>query len=53
MLINELTDRQCEACGDEVDVLDAGFEPILPLLCPDCSLLLLFDQERLDVAYAA
>jgi hypothetical protein len=53
MLINESTDRHCEACGDEVDVLHAGFENVTPLLCPDCKLQLFFDEEREEVAAAA
>jgi hypothetical protein len=53
MLINELTHPTCEACGDEIDVLDAGFEPVTPLLCPDCRLQLVFDGERQEIAKAA
>jgi hypothetical protein len=36
MEINELTDLDCEACGDVVDVLAADFEPVQPLLCGPC-----------------
>jgi hypothetical protein len=53
MLINELTDLHCEACGDAVDVRDATFEPIQPLLCPDCQALILMDEADPEVAVAA
>ena len=53
MLINELTHPTCEACGDEINVLDPAVEPVTPLLCPDCRLQLAFDEEHLEVAEAA
>lgn len=46
MFINESTDRTCEACGDEVDVLHAGFENVTPLLCADCRRQVALDEER-------
>ena len=53
MLINELTHPICEACGDEIDVRDADFQPVTPLLSRDCRLQLAFDEESLEVAAAA
>lgn len=52
MLINELTDLDCEACGEAVDVLAADFEPIEPLLCDRCLTQLKADdaEERLPIA---
>jgi hypothetical protein len=53
MLINELSDLHCEACGDEVDVRDAAFEAVTPLLCPDCQELISLDEADLEIAEAA
>ena len=44
MQINELTDLDCEACGQAVEVTDDGFEPVLPLLCERCLTQLIEDE---------
>lgn len=53
MLINELVHPTCEACGDDIDVLDADFEPVTPLLCLDCQLQLAYDEQHQEIAVAA
>ena len=53
MLINELSDLTCEACGDEVDVLDPAFAPLTPLLCHDCHELICLEESEVEMAAAA
>ena len=54
MLINELTDPDCEACGEAVDVLADDFEPTLPLLCTQCRAQLVEDERpRQELPVAA
>jgi hypothetical protein len=52
MQINLLTDLDCEACGEGVNVLADDAEPILPLLCGACLAVLLEDDAE-DLAEAA
>jgi hypothetical protein len=54
MFINDLTDLDCEACGEAVDVQAEEFEPILPLLCAECLAQLVQDGRQLrDLPVAA
>jgi hypothetical protein len=54
MQINERTDLDCTACGEAVDVLAPGFEPVAPLLCERCLRQLIEDEaDRHDLAAAA
>ncbi|MET1232805.1 MAG: hypothetical protein ABWY52_08155 [Candidatus Limnocylindrales bacterium] len=45
MFINDLTDLDCEACGEAVDVVTADFEPVVPLLCERCLAQLVNDED--------
>ena len=54
MQINELTDLDCAACGEAVDLAADGFQPVLPLLCERCLTQLVEDEaERLELIPAA
>jgi hypothetical protein len=46
MKINLLTDLDCEACGEGVNVLADDVAPILPLLCGPCLAALLEDEAE-------
>lgn len=54
MDVNELTNLECAACGEAVDVLAEAFEPVLPLLCGRCLVQLIEDAaEPQDLPAAA
>lgn len=53
MFINDLTDLDCEACGEAVDVLAVDFEPLTPLLCGRCHTQLVEDESRQELLVAA
>ncbi len=50
MFINDLTDLDCEACGEAVDVVAAGFEPVVPLLCERCLAQLVDDEDVPEIS---
>jgi hypothetical protein len=53
MFINDLTDLDCEACGEAVDVLAASFQPVLPMLCEPCRGQLVEDEADQALPVAA
>ena len=53
MKINELTDLDCEACGEAVDLASEPIEPILPLLCERCLSQLVEDEADAALLIAA
>ena len=53
MQINELTDLDCEACGDAVDPAADDFEPVQPLLCERCLAQLVEDEADTALPVAA
>jgi len=54
MQINELTDLDCAACGEAVDVLADDFQANVPLLCAPCLAQLVDDEgERRELIPAA
>jgi hypothetical protein len=53
MDVNQLTDLDCEACGEAVDLAADGFEPVLPLLCERCLAQLVEGEAAQSLLIAA